>query len=128
VLARTIAERLALRMLAGIGNALIGNTRAAAGAAEIAGKVEVAASLMEIAEAAERLCAVRETTRRIRGGYAWQVSGGDADPKASSQRYIRLRPEPARKAQDGALPASSCTELRPADDPRQLIARARIYL
>lgn len=63
MLARTIAERLALRMLAGSGNAFIENTLAAAAAAEIAGKVDVAASLIEIAEAAERLCAERAGIR-----------------------------------------------------------------
>ena len=63
MLARTVAERLALRMLAGTGNALVGNARAAAAAAEIAGKIEVAASLIEIAEAAERLCAERAGIR-----------------------------------------------------------------
>lgn len=50
-------------MLAGTGNALVGNARAAAAAAEIAGKIEVAASLIEIAEAAERLCAERAGIR-----------------------------------------------------------------
>jgi len=60
VLTQTIAERLALRMLAGTGIALIGNARAAAAVAEIAGRLEVAASLIGIAEAAERLCADRD--------------------------------------------------------------------
>ena len=47
-------------MLAGTGIALIGNARAAAAVAEIAGRLEVAASLIGIAEAAERLCADRD--------------------------------------------------------------------
>ena len=66
MLARTVAEKLALRMLAGTGNALIENTLTAAVAAAIAGKIEVAASLIEIAEAAERLCAERDAAKSVR--------------------------------------------------------------
>jgi hypothetical protein len=46
-----------VRLLAGTGVAVIGHARAAAASAEFAGNLEVAASLLEIAEAGERLWA-----------------------------------------------------------------------
>jgi hypothetical protein len=59
VIIKTIAEKLALRMLAGSGDAVIQNALIAAAAARVAGKLEAAAALVEIAEAAERLLAGR---------------------------------------------------------------------
>jgi hypothetical protein len=55
VITKTIAEKLALRMLAGTGDAVVRNAHAAAAAARCAGRLEVAAALAEIADAAERL-------------------------------------------------------------------------
>jgi hypothetical protein len=59
VIIETIAEKLALRMLAESGDAVISNAHAAAAAARAAGKLEAATALTEIAEAAERLCLAR---------------------------------------------------------------------
>jgi hypothetical protein len=61
VIIETIAEKLALRMLARGGDAVIQNALLAAAAARIAGKLEAAAALVEIAEAAERLLLARAT-------------------------------------------------------------------
>ena len=59
----TVAEKLASRMLASNGVAAIWDLHLAAAAAKGAGKVEVAASLIEIAEAAERVWATRAPFR-----------------------------------------------------------------
>ena len=59
----TVAEKLARRMLAETGNSVISNAHTAAVAARRSGKLEAAAALIEIAEAAERLWAARETAR-----------------------------------------------------------------
>ena len=59
MLTRTMAEKLARDMLARDGVAAIWELHIAALAAKDAGKLEVAASLVEVAEAAERLWAAR---------------------------------------------------------------------
>lgn len=56
----TTAEKLARLMLAQTGIAVIWNAHVAGAAAHGLGKLEVAASLIEIAEAAERLWIARE--------------------------------------------------------------------
>ena len=55
MLTQTLAEKLATRMLAHSGIAAIWDLHVAAAAAKGLGKHEMAASLVEIAEAAERL-------------------------------------------------------------------------
>jgi len=60
VLTRTIAEKLAGNMLAHNGIAAIWDLHLAAVAAKDAGKTDIAASLVEIAEAAERIWATRD--------------------------------------------------------------------
>lgn len=59
--AEKIAEKLASTMLAHNGLAAIWDLHLAAAAARGAGKLDIAASLIEIAEAAERLWLARET-------------------------------------------------------------------
>jgi hypothetical protein len=63
VVTRTIAEKLAGNMLAHSGIAAIWDLHLAAVAAKDAGKRDIAASLVEIAEAAERLWAERDGSR-----------------------------------------------------------------
>jgi len=60
VLTETTAEKLASRMLALTGIAAIWDAHVAAAAAHGLGKHDMATSLIEIAEAAERLWLVRE--------------------------------------------------------------------
>lgn len=57
MLIETVAEKLAYRLLAETGDAVIGDLQLAARAANRIGKHEMAASLREIAHAAERLWA-----------------------------------------------------------------------
>jgi hypothetical protein len=59
VIIETIAEKLVLQMLAGSGDAVIWDLQLAAAQAKRNGKLELAASLLEIAEAAERLLLAR---------------------------------------------------------------------
>jgi hypothetical protein len=63
VLAETTSEKLAARMLSLTGIAAIWDAHVAAAAAHGLGEVEMAASLMEIAEAAERLWLARESAK-----------------------------------------------------------------
>jgi hypothetical protein len=65
VLTRTIAEKLAGNMLAHNGIAAIWDLHLAAVAAKDAGKTDIATSLVEIAEAAERIWATRDGSRRV---------------------------------------------------------------
>ena len=60
MLTRIMAEKLARDMLERDGVAAVWELHIAALAAKEAGKLEVAASLVEVAEAAERLWAVRD--------------------------------------------------------------------
>jgi len=61
--AKNIADRLACAMLAHNGLPVIWDLHLSAAAAKDAGKLEIAASLIEIAEAAERLWTAREPTK-----------------------------------------------------------------
>jgi hypothetical protein len=63
MLTRTFAKKLASDMLAHSGVAGIWDLHLAAVAAKEAGKLDFAASLIEIAEAAELLWAARETAK-----------------------------------------------------------------
>ena len=59
VLTRRLADKLAADLLAHQGSPAIWDLHLAAAAAKSAGKLEIAASLIEIAEAAERQCAAK---------------------------------------------------------------------
>jgi len=63
VLTRTLAEKLACDFLARDGVATIWDHHLAAAAAKGAGKLDIAASPIEIAEAAERLWVTRDTAK-----------------------------------------------------------------
>lgn len=60
-----IADKMAATMLAHSGIAVIWDLYLAAAAAKAKGKLQMAASLVEIAEAAERLWVARDRSRRV---------------------------------------------------------------
>jgi len=77
VLIETTAEKLASRMLAQTGIAAIWDAHVAAAAAYGLGKPDIAAELLKIAEAAERLWLVRAHVRL--SGSEWYGRGAAAD-------------------------------------------------